>query len=269
MAQQEHAQEQLNVIILAALLAVIFIMLSLIVLWFINGNIYLDVYYILETFFDASNLNADAYISQLAASYGLSKLIPLTIIVIIDNLGRILIISFILAAVFDIISYSNIEDALNRFGAINLKNHIIICGYNSVSESLIQKFHEKKIKFIVLDKNSEIAAMLNNRGIRVINSDFKQKRSLAIANINSAKSVIFTSDNDLENMMGAISARNLNKKVNIIARASKSERAQIMLDLGINKCIMPEYITADYIGNSLLEYFNSSNARFVQPKFSD
>ncbi len=251
MALKENSYEQLNVVILAAALAITVIAASLILLWLINGNFYMDVYYIIETFFDAGNINADVYLSQAAASYATPLLAGVTAIVVIDNLSRVLIISFILAAVFDIVAYSNLEDKVNRMSAKRISGHVIVCGYNQVSQELIRKLKSKHIKFVVLEPNPDSTSALSREGINVINADSESKQSLLTANISKARAVVFTSNNDLDNIVGAISARSLSKSVNIICRATKAERAEIMKGVGANECIMPEYLIGNYLGRAL------------------
>ena len=124
----------ITLIVVAAVLLV-----SVVILWVFTNDIYLDAYYVLETFFDVQNTSAASALAAIAFVPGSASLSYVLAVVIADNLSRLLIVSFILAAVIDLLEYANVEEFINEFKAHALRNHVIICGYNEMSRSLMKK----------------------------------------------------------------------------------------------------------------------------------
>ncbi len=97
------------------------------------------------------------------------------LIVVADNLSRILIISFIIAAVMDFLSYANVEGIINELKARTLKNHVILCGYNEISDKLIRKLKAQRMKYVVIEPKKDIIVELNEKKIFNIVGDFTER----------------------------------------------------------------------------------------------
>ncbi len=254
---EEDDREGLNVIIMTVILTALIIIISVLALWYLTGNAYLGIEYTLETFFGAPNVYADIYISNLAALYSTPisgnplDFVLITMIVIVDNLSKILVFSFVLAAVLDIISYANVDSFVNKFKAKGFRNHVILCSYNRVSEMLAERLKKEKIQTVFIEDNAEKLADMNEKGLNFIRGDYKSTTGLLSAGIDKARAVVLTSQNDLDNILGAIAARKVNSKIRIVSRAGNTEAIDKMPQLGVDICLIAEKITgaeiADYI----------------------
>ena len=72
----------------------------------------------------------------------------------------------------------------------DLKNHIIICGYNQLVETLILELKEYKIPFMVIDENENHIAQLISRKILCVHGEAADEKVLINSNILSAKMLI-------------------------------------------------------------------------------
>lgn len=249
----ESEEETKNVLISTAIIGIIIILFSFVVLWVETQNFYLDAYYTIETFFDAPNVAASASLASLAFNSNLSEFVLITIVVILDNLGKIVVISFVIAAVLDIIKYANVEDAINRFKAGRLSDHIIIAGYNELSRDLIYRLNKKKVRFLVIDPDPRIALQLNRDRILSITGKFTESHYLMLASIDRARAIVFTSPKDLDNLLGAITAKKLNKKIRLVSRVSGEEIRNKMYRVGVEMCVLPEYLAGIELGESIVK----------------
>lgn len=255
---EENEGEGINVIIMTVILTALIIIISVLVLWYLTGNAYLGAEYTLETFFGAPNVYADTYISNLAAldsipATGNSVAFALiTATVIVDNLSKILVFSFILAAALDIISYVNIDNFMNTFKARTFKNHVILCSYNRVSDILAERLKQERMQTVFIEENNEKLAEMNEKGFNFIKGDYKSSAGLMAAGIDKARAVVLTSQNDLDNILGAISARKINAKIRIVSRAGNVEAMDKMPQLGVDICLIAEKITGAEIAHYLL-----------------
>ncbi|MGC8710359.1 MAG: potassium channel family protein [Candidatus Micrarchaeia archaeon] len=243
----------MDILVSITIIAAIIIAFSIASLWLLTKNIYLDAYYTLETFFEAPNAASSFNLAELVMGYNIYNFAAVVGIVIIDNIGRLLIISFIIAAVLDMIAYANIERLMNIIRAKRLKGHVIICGYNPVSEKLIERLRaqRKKIKFIVLDSDENNVAELHRRHIIVLNGSCTSERDLKLASVEYAKSMVMTSQDDISNLISAIEAKKVNKNIKVIARVSKEEIRTKMYRVGVDMCVLPEYLAGITIGETI------------------
>ncbi|MEM3781449.1 MAG: NAD(P)-binding protein [Candidatus Micrarchaeaceae archaeon] len=242
------SSDTFNIMVLSVAIVATVLFVSFIALLLITKNAYLDSYFVLDAFFDAQNTAAS---SQLAAIAFSSK--PLTFgvifaIVIIDNLSRILVTSFILAAVIDLLGFANIDERINEIRAKFMKGHVIICGYNELAEQLMKRLDAKKIKYLVLVQQPSANNELNSRRIVNLSLDFTAERSLRLANIGNAKAVVLASGDDADNALGTLVARKLNPNIKIISRL-KDERARKKIYIaGADMAVIPEHLAGLEIG---------------------
>jgi hypothetical protein len=243
----------MNILVSITIIAAIIIAFSIAALWLLTKNIYLDAYYTLETFFEAPNAASSFDLAELAVGYNLYDFAAVVGIVIVDNIGRLLIISFIIAAVLDMVAYANIERVMNMIMAKRLKNHVIICGYNPISEKFIEKLkaQKKKISFIVLETDENKVAELHRRRIIVLNGSCMNEKDLEIASVKYAKSMVLTSQDDISNLISAIEAKKMNKSIKVITRVSKEEVRTKMYRVGVDMCVLPEYLAGIAIGEAI------------------
>ncbi|MGC8776331.1 MAG: potassium channel family protein [Candidatus Micrarchaeia archaeon] len=249
----EIAQESGNVILSAAVISGLLILFSAVVLIFLTGKVYLNLYYILDTFFDLQNSVATWDLAELALASPFAKFAIILAIVVLDNVGKLLVVSFVIAAVIDIISYANLEKYISIVHAKKMKNHIIICGYNKLSERLIGKILEmkrKKPRIVVIEGNESSIVELHHRHIPAVEGNCLDRRSLKLASADKAKIIVFTVQGDAENLMGAVEAKKMNKNIKILARATKEEIMTKMYRAGVDMCVLPEYLT----GISMAEF---------------
>jgi hypothetical protein len=240
-----------NVIITAVIVATIIIVLSVLILWFITRNAYTDMYYILEIFFEAPNSGGAFDLAALAPTLGIWRFAAITLIVVIDDIGRIIVISFVIAAVLDLLTYSNLENRINLIRIGRIRNHTIVCGYNNISDALMQRMKGRKIRFVVIDDNAGNIQLLNNRGALTIEGKFTEGSILKDANIYRAKAIIFTSHSDFDNLIGTIEAKKLNKDIKVLARATQEEVRNKLYRAGVDMCVLPEYLTGIELGERL------------------
>lgn len=245
-----------NVVIAATIIALIIIVASFFVLLLLTNDAYLDAYYIIDTFFDAPNSAATWNLAELVLSYSPLKFGLILGIVVIDSIGRLLIVSFIVAVVIDIVAYANLEKIISIAHAKRMKGHYIICGYNPLSERLIARLTERKKrpKIVVIDDDEKVIIELHHRHIPAIEGNCSSARSLELASVSTAKTIIFAKQNDSENLIGAIEAKKANKNIKVIVRATKEDVMTKMYRAGVDMCVLPESLAGVGIGEFILKH---------------
>ncbi len=249
--QSYEKESAANVIIAAVIVATLVIAISVLILWLITRNAYIDMYYILGVFFEAPNSAGAFDLAELAPTLGPWGFAAVVLIVIIDNIGRIVIISFVIAAVLDMLTYSNLENRINLMRIRRAKNHVIVCGYNNISDILMQKMKGSRIRFVVIDGNPGNMQLLGSRGVLAIEGKFTEGNTLKDANIYRAKAIVFTSNSDFDNLVGTIEAKKLSKSIKVLSRVSHEEVRTKFYRAGVDMCVLPEYLTGIELGERL------------------
>ena len=131
---------------------------------------------------------------------------------------------------------------VNRFQ--RTKNHVVICGFSWVTESITDELKEKNVPFVVIEDRPEIIAGLQTRGFDVLVGDATRKEILEQANVADARALIASFDSDSLNTLVSITARGIRDEVksssfHIIVRIENEENIEKIKHLGADEVISP------------------------------
>ncbi|MGN7892607.1 potassium channel family protein [Bacillus sp. 22475] len=129
-----------------------------------------------------------------------------------------------------------------------LKNHIIVCGCGRVGLQVVHELQEKKIPFVVVDKDESI---LEKEKLLYIHGDATEDQVLHHAGISKAAGLVAIVANDAENVFITLTARGLNDAIKIVARAEKPETEEKLRRAGANKVINPSSMAGIHIAKGI------------------
>lgn len=130
-----------------------------------------------------------------------------------------------------------------------LENHVIVCGYGRYGREVADHFLSHNMPFVIVEKDASVVDRIQHvdKKILYVADDATKDEVLQRAGIAKAKALISALPDDAENLFVVLTARQLNRNINIISRAS-AERSQQKLKLaGANHVIMPEQIGGFYM----------------------
>jgi voltage-gated potassium channel len=134
----------------------------------------------------------------------------------------------------------------------NLKDHYIICGYGRMGSIICKELMHSKSSFVVVEGDSEIVSTMD-ADILVLHGDATQDSILQQAGIEKAKGLISVLQSDASNLYVVLSARGLNPKLKIVARAGEEGAEQKLVRAGADKVISPYYLGGLRIAQTLLK----------------
>lgn len=248
-------EDTFSVMALALIIVAVVLLVSVVALWFLTRDLYLDAYYVLETFFDVQNTAASTELAGLAFAPGAGSLYPMLAVVVADNLSRVLMVSFILAAVLDLLEYANVEEFINEFKARALRNHVILCGYNDMSGALIKKLKGAGMRYIVVTADKKENQWLNESKTLNLFGESSDPAVLRKAGIGSARAIVFTSENSMENFMSALTARGISDRIKIMSRLNNEHVRRKVYGIGVNLSVIPEQLAGLEIGEYIAKVF--------------
>jgi voltage-gated potassium channel len=212
-------------------------------------------------FFEQLNLFESVYMVVITlTTTGYGDLVPKTtmgrVLALVVLFVGIAIASYTLTLITKLIIEGELRRTLGRRKlekfVKQLHDHVIICGYGRVGMVITRQLIERKIDFVVIEKDEATFALLEDNEILGVFGDASSDEILKKANIDKARSLIAVTKNDPDNLFITISARQLNPSLYIIARSTDETIEEKFLRAGANKVICPYRLGAMQMTQSAL-----------------
>ncbi len=131
-----------------------------------------------------------------------------------------------------------------------MENHVVICGFGRVGKQVAEDLHSKKTSLVIIDNNEdefENSHLVDNYVF--IKGDSTNDDVLASANLERAIAVISCLPKDADNLYVVLSAREFNKSLKIISRATHSTSVSKLKLAGADNVIMPDSIGGTHMAS--------------------
>ena len=136
-------------------------------------------------------------------------------------------------------------------GVAKMKNHMIICGGGRTGEVIADEFRSEGLDFVVIEQDPKSLKELRKKGIPVVEGDATKDEVLIEAGVERASGLVSTLPLDADNLFLCITAKELNKGLEIVTRASSKEVAKRLYSIGVKKSVMVEEIGGRRLAKSL------------------
>ena len=133
-----------------------------------------------------------------------------------------------------------------------LKDHFIICGMGRVGRSVARELARKPASFIIIENAENKRQKFASENWLVLAGDGTQEETLREAQIERASGLIAATTTDATNLYIVLTARALNPRLKIIARASEDAAEKHLLTAGANSVVSPYSFAGQRIAQSLL-----------------
>ena len=133
-----------------------------------------------------------------------------------------------------------------------LTDHAIICGYGRIGQQLALELQRGRTPFILLERNPARIAEAESAGLLVLKADATDEASLKAAGIERARVLATVLPDDALNVFITLSARNLNPRMEIIARGEHPSTEGKLIHAGADKVVLPTHIGAERIAEMIL-----------------
>lgn len=139
---------------------------------------------------------------------------------------------------------------------LQLKNHVVICGYGRVGSYIGRALTLAQVPFIAIDYNSRIVEEQKKKGINIIYGDPSDIDILDFAEAEHATMLVSAVPDQFSQEMIVLNAKILNPKITILSRIAVDEYRQRIKDLGAEVVVQPEFEAALSIVKKVLVGFN-------------
>jgi len=133
-----------------------------------------------------------------------------------------------------------------------LDNHVIICGFGRIGVELAKALKDGGAAFVVLEQNEQRVAQARALGYLCVQGDATSEATLEEVGVMRARTLASVLPNDAANVFITLSARSLNRGIEIIARGDAVSTERKLLHAGATKVVLPTHIGAERIANMIL-----------------
>ena len=123
-----------------------------------------------------------------------------------------------------------------------LQDHFIICGAGRVGSHLIRSLRAVDGVFLVIESDQPKCEALMDMGIPVLIRDATLEESLIEAGVEHARGLASCLPDDADNVYVVLTARDLNPKIHIVARAAEEQAESKLIRAGANRVVAPTII---------------------------
>lgn len=124
----------------------------------------------------------------------------------------------------------------------HLKGHAIICGFGRIGQIIARELKLCDFPFVILEQNEERVQAALLREYLVIEGDATDERFLSAARIEHAVTLATVLPNDAVNVFITLSARNMNSKLQIMARGEAPSTEKKLRQAGADQVVLPAAI---------------------------
>ncbi len=134
-----------------------------------------------------------------------------------------------------------------------LKDHFILCGAGRVGSRVIKEFTQRKVSFVVIEKNESVVRRLTSEGCLAIYGDASDEEVLFKAGVERARGLIAAISTDADNVYVTLTAKGIRPDLLVVARAQEDNAARKLLKAGANKVILPAQTTGQALAQLVLK----------------
>ena len=133
-----------------------------------------------------------------------------------------------------------------------LSEHYIICGAGRVGRSAARELARRPAPFVIIENNEAKAQKFASENWLLLIGDATQEQVLRDAQIDRARGLVAATTTDATNLYIVLTARTLNPRLRIIARASEEMADRHLLTAGADSVVSPYTFAGQRIAQSFL-----------------
>jgi len=136
----------------------------------------------------------------------------------------------------------------------SFRDHVIVCGFGRNGFKAYDELRHSGARAVVVEQNQALVTAANEAGhqIPAVFGDATLDSTLRQAGIAHARALITALPKDADNVFVALSARELNPNIIIIARASARSSVSKLISAGASSVVLPDEIGGSHMANLVI-----------------
>jgi voltage-gated potassium channel len=171
-------------------------------------------------------------------------------------LGGVVVFVYALTEVVRGIVSGEVRTALGRQrmerSLADLRQHMIVCGYGRMGHLVCEHFAAHGLAFVVIDRQPESLADFQVPHGLALHGDATSDEVLRRAGVERARGLVAVITSDADNLYITMSARLLNERLFIVARAEDERAEQKLVRAGADRVVSPYAIGGARMAQAVL-----------------
>ncbi|MDZ7687393.1 MAG: NAD-binding protein [Halobacteriales archaeon] len=140
---------------------------------------------------------------------------------------------------------------VTRLQLESLEDHVIVLGYSETTEPILSELKERA-PLVVLTGDADIADKLRARDYMVVNANPSDEEALERARLGVSSAVVAATNDDAEDALAVLTARQMNPDVRIVVSCAEEENVRKLRRAGADTVISPATVVGDLLVESAL-----------------
>ncbi len=132
------------------------------------------------------------------------------------------------------------------------QNHYVVCGYGRIGQQVVRDLRARDQQFVVIEANPEMEAIFLEEQINYIIGNATLDEIQIEAGIERARGFVTALDTDADNVLAVLTARGLNPRLFIVARATSQSSENKLRRAGAHRVVSPYDIGGHRISLALM-----------------
>lgn len=134
----------------------------------------------------------------------------------------------------------------------SLRDHFIVCGFGRIGSIVARELHQNEVPFVIIEEDEDATRKAAEEGYLYLAGDATDDSVLAEAGIHRARGLVSVLGKDAENVYLTMSARDLNRKLLIVARGEDDRTARKLARAGASRIVSPYEIGGLRMAHAIL-----------------
>ncbi len=134
-----------------------------------------------------------------------------------------------------------------------LEDHVLVLGYGDLTEPILNELRSLDVDFVVVTEQEQHVTTLGKREIQVLDADPSDEESLERAGLDRAVAVVAATNDDAEDALSVLTARQLRPDVRIVAAATQRENEDKLERAGADTVISPAVLGGHMLVEAALD----------------
>lgn len=134
----------------------------------------------------------------------------------------------------------------------HMKDHFVVCGFGRMGRIVCRELATKPVPFVVVERNPEMLRLIEQDQYPCVEGDATEESILTEAGIERARGLVAALSTDSDNVYVVLTARELNPKLLVVARAEDERSERKLLHAGATRVVSPYVIGGYRMAHALL-----------------
>jgi voltage-gated potassium channel len=133
-----------------------------------------------------------------------------------------------------------------------LEDHVVVLGYGDLTEPILTELDDRGVEFVVVTPVGDRATALGDRGFHTLVADPSDDDTLRHVHVEAARAVVAATNDDAEDALAVLTARQLNPDVTIVAGVTERDNVDKLRRAGADAVVSPAAIGGRLLVESAL-----------------